>query len=466
MGSEHFDFVVIGGGSAGYAAARTAREAVNRVAIIDGSKDLGGLCILRGCMPSKTLIYSAEMLHQAQRGTLFGLNIPNAAADMSAIHARKLRMIDDFASYRQSQLQSDRFTLFRDFASFVDEETVELRTSGLRITADHFLIATGSDVNSPTIPGLADVPSWTSDDILELETRPESIIVLGGGIVATELGQFLQRIGTKVTLIQRSPAILKEASANAAHVVMQALRDEGMTLFTDTHITRISKSPGGVTVEFTVQGAPRRAEAAHLFNALGRRPSTRGLGLDAAGVELAQSGQIVVDAFQRTHNPRIYAAGDATGPYEIVHLAVMQGEVAAKHACGLPTQPVDYTTRTSVVFTDPQIAEAGLPLLEAQQQDFDLIEAEYPFDDHGRSILMEARYGYVRAWADKKTGQLIGAECVGKDAGELIHTMAVAVQLKAKVADLVKVHWYHPTLAEIWSYPLEDLLEQITESAS
>jgi len=136
----------------------------------------------------------------------------------------------------------------------------------------------------------------------------------------------------------------------------------------------------------------------------------------------------------------------------------MQGEVAAKHACGLPTQPVDYTTRTSVVFTDPQIAEAGLPLLEAQQQDFDLIEAEYPFDDHGRSILMEARYGYVRAWADKKTGQLIGAECVGKDAGELIHAMAVA--------DLVKVHWYHPTLAEIWSYPLEDLLEQITESAS
>ncbi|MBG7608276.1 MAG: NAD(P)/FAD-dependent oxidoreductase [Verrucomicrobia bacterium] len=461
METRHFEFVVIGGGSAGYAAARTARETFENVAIVEDGEKLGGLCILRGCMPSKTLIYSAEVLHLAKEGAKFGLKIPEAKADMAAIHQRKLATIEDFASYRREQLESERFHLIRDRAVFVDEKTVELSESGERITADHFMIATGSVVNTPDVPGLKETPHWTSDDVLDLDFLPESVIVLGGGIVACELAQFMNRVGTKVIQIQRSARILKEASAEASEVVMKAFRDEGLTLHTETGLESVAKDGEDYVVRFRKNGETCEVRAAHLFNALGRKPNSSGLGLEKAGVETKRSGHIIVNDMQQTANPRIYAAGDVAGPHEIVHLAIMQGEVAAGHAAGKKVDPVNYDNKTGVVFTDPQIASAGISIEETAERGMDIVAADYPFDDHGKSILMEAKYGYVKVWADKATGKVIGAECVGKDAGELMHAMAVAIALGASPADLLKVHWYHPTLSEIWSYPLEDLADEL-----
>ncbi|MEX0325670.1 MAG: NAD(P)/FAD-dependent oxidoreductase [Puniceicoccaceae bacterium] len=458
---ESFDVVIIGGGSAGYAAARTARETTEKVAIVDSSAELGGLCILRGCMPSKTLIYSAEVLHLAREGKLFGLDIPSARVDMAELHRRKVRMIDDFKSYRQEQLQSDRFSLFREKARFTGPDTIRLEPSGTEIKAEAFIIATGSVVNFPAINGLDSEGIWTSDDVLDLAELPESVIVLGGGVVACELAQFLHRVGSKVTQIQRSPIILKETSPEAAKVVMQAFRDEGIKLYTGTRLREIERDAAGVTVHFEEGDGAFAASAQHLVNALGRVPAIQGLDLEAAGISLDPNGQIATNTNQQTSNPKVYAAGDVCGPYEIVHIAIMQGEVAGRHATGRPTEPVNLDTRTSVVFTDPQVASAGLPVEEARDKGIELVVAEYPFDDHGKSILMEAKYGYVKAWANRADGQLVGAECVGKDAGELIHAMAVGVSMGSRVEDLLKVHWYHPTLSEIWSYPLEDIVDEL-----
>jgi pyruvate/2-oxoglutarate dehydrogenase complex dihydrolipoamide dehydrogenase (E3) component len=459
---EPFDVIVIGGGSAGYAAARTARETAERVAIVDSSAELGGLCILRGCMPSKTLIYSAEVMHLAEKGKLFGLDIPSVKADMPEMHARKIRMIDDFKSYRQEQLASDRFTLFRERGRFTGPATFKLEESGTELTAKAFIVCTGSVVNYPPIPGLRLEEIWTSDDVLDLDFLPESVIVLGGGVVACELAQFLNRIGSKVTQIQRSPHILKEESNEAAEVIMKAFREEGIRLFTGTHLLKeVLKKEDGFEVHFANENGDHTVSAHYVVNALGRRPATDGLGLPEAGVTLNPDGKIRVNTMQQTENPRIYAAGDVCGPFEIVHLAIMQGETAARHATGRPAEPVNLDTRTSVVFTDPQVASAGIPLREARERGLDIVVADYPFDDHGKSILMEAKAGYVKVWADRSSGRVIGAECIGKDAGELIHAMAVAVSLKATAADLLKVHWYHPTLSEIWSYPLEDIVEEL-----
>jgi len=455
--TKDFDLIVIGGGSAGYAAARTAREHRESVAIVDGAAELGGLCILRGCMPSKTLIYSAEVLHLAQRAKLFGLEIPEARVDMPALHQRKLRMIDDFKSYRQQQLQSDRFTLFRDMARFVDPHTIELHHAGTRISAERFVIATGSRVNTPPIRGIDSVRVWTSDDVLDLDFLPESVIVLGGGVVACELAQFLHRVGARVIQIQRSARVLKDFPADASEVVMRAFRDEGIELHAGTALERIEPCASGVRVVFQKDGRSHAVEATHLVNALGRVPATESLHLANAGVGLAPSGHVATNRWQQTSAAHIYAAGDVAGPHEIVHVAILQGETAARHACGIATAPVDYDTLTGIVFTDPQVAVAGVPLDVARARGIECKVADYPFDDHGKSILMEARYGYVRAWTDAATGRLIGAECVGKDAGELIHALAVGISLKATAADLLKVQWYHPTLSEIWSYPLEDL---------
>ena len=460
MSRTHFDYIVIGGGSGGYAAARTARETCEHVAIVDGSEILGGLCILNGCMPSKTLIYSAELLHLAQKAKDFGLKITDAAVDMPALHHRKIDTIKEFSEYRQEQLQSDRFTLFRNHAKFVDANTIELN-DGLQLTADYFMVATGSVVSVPLIPGFNDVPYWTSDDVLDLNFLPEKVIVLGGGIVACELAQFLRRIGSEVIQIQRSPRILKEMSPEVSTVIETAFRDEGIQLYTDTSLREISYQDSRFTVAFDQNGQTIEVEAPHLLNALGRRPAIQGLSLEAAGVTTRKTGHIECDEMQRTANPKIYACGDVAGPHEIVHIAIMQGEVAAKHATNRKVAPIHYDDLLGVVFTDPQVGIVGLTEAALKARDLDYLSAKYPFEDHGKSILMGAKYGYVRVFAEKKTGIVLGAECVSKDAGELIHSMAVAVTMKASVKDLLKVHWYHPTLSEIWSYPIEDIVDQM-----
>jgi len=454
---EPYDFIVIGGGSAGYAAARYARSKVGRVAVVDNSEHLGGLCIRRGCMPSKTVIYSAEVLHHARHGEKFGLQITRAEADMSKVLKRKQAMVEEFAEERVRTLQSDRFSLYRSSASFINETAIELE-DGTRLTGDKILISTGSTVNWPPVPGLTEVGALTSDDILDLDFLPESIIVLGGGIVSCELAQYLNRMGSTVTQIQRSPHILKEFSPEVSTVIETAFRDEGISLFTDTAIREINKTPlGRISVTFQQGTESHTLEADHLFNALGRIPNTDGLNLENAGVETLKSGHIACDGSMRTSQPNIYAAGDVAGPDEIVHIAVKQGVIAARHALGETVEPIDYDNTLHVIFTDPQVAVSGYSEKILRQKGIPCHTADFPFDDHGKSILMEAKYGYVKIHAEKNSGRILGAECVGKDAGELIHALNVAIGLGATVSDLLKIDWYHPTLSEIWEYPLEEI---------
>lgn len=460
MKKNHFDYIVIGGGSGGYAAASTAREVFDRVAIVDGADELGGLCILRGCMPSKTLIYSAEVLHLAKNGKAFGLNIPQADVDMPLLHQRKVKTIEEFTSYRREQLESQRFSLFKSKASFIDPDTIVLE-DGTQLSADYFMVATGSLVSEPPIQGLSEVPYWTSDDVLDLNFLPEKVIVLGGGVVACELAQFLRRIGSEVIQVQRSSRILRENSPEAASVIEAQFRDEGIELYTDTHLESVAYEEGVFWVNFFHQGDSVSAEAPYLLNALGRKPATEGLNLESANVKTSFAGHIECDLNQRTSNPRIYSCGDVAGPHEIVHVAILQGEIAARHATGRIAEPVDYDSLLGVTFTDPQIGQVGLGEAQIKGRGIDYISADYPFDDHGKSILMEAKSGYVKVLAERLNGRILGAECIGKDGGELIHAMAVAVSLKATAKDLLKVHWYHPTLSEIWTYPLEDIAEKV-----
>lgn len=457
-----YDFAIIGGGSAGFNAARVATEQGMKTAVIDGARELGGLCILKGCMPSKTLIYVAEVLHHAKMGKKFGLKIPRATADMKAVHARKLEIIGDFASYRQQQLKDAKFDLIKQHARFLDSQTL-LLSDGSKLRAKKFLIGTGSFVNQPDIPGLSETGFWTSDDVLDLDFIPKSVIVLGGGIVACELAQYLNRIGSRVVLIQRSKHILKDNSAEASQVIEQAFRDEGIEVFTDTKLLRISRTKQGVGATFEHAGKTLTRRAAHGFNALGRSPNTAKLNLDLAGVKCRESGQIITNRWQQTSAPHIYAAGDCAGPHEIVHIAIQQGELAARHAFGRPKlKAVDYNLLLIVVFTDPQLATIGRTEAELQSTNTPYLVESYPFNDHGKSILMEANYGHVKVMADPKKGRILGAEIVGKDAGELIHCFTTPLAMRATVFDMLRAPWYHPTLSEIITYPLEDIADKIS----
>lgn len=460
-----FDLIVLGGGSAGFNAARVAADLGKSVAIVDGAPVLGGLCILKGCMPSKTLLHAAELLHHAKHSKKFGLRIPSARMDMKALHAWKKHVIADFAGYRDKAMSNaKRYTVFRAHAKFIDPQTVQL-ADGVKLRGKRFLVATGSRISVPAaVPGLAETPHWTSDDVLDLDFIPKSVIVLGGGIVACELAQFLSRVGSKVTLIQRSKNILRDHSPAASEVVQQAFRDEGIDLHTDTKIEKISGTAKGVTVRFLSDGKPVVRRAAHLFNALGREPNVASLDLAAAGVRLTKSGRVKTNRWQQTSAPHIYAGGDVCGPHDIVHLAVAQGELAARHAFGVSKKklrPVADIPLVNVVFTDPPLATIGALEGELVEKKIPHLVASYPFDDHGKSILMGQTRGYVKVVADPKRGRILGAEIVGPQAGDLIHCFTGPISMRATVHDLLKAPWYHPTLAEIITYPLEEIAEKL-----
>jgi len=456
-----YDLICLGGGSAGFNAARVAADLGRRVAVVDGARELGGLCILRGCMPSKTLLYAAEVLHSARHADRFGVRVGSVRPDMKAIRARKRRIIAEFAGDRLRALTAGRFDLFRAWARFTDPQTVEL-ADGRRLRAKHFLIGTGSRISVPPLPGLRAAKFWTSDHVLDLDVVPGSVLVLGGGIVACELAQYLARLGARVILVQRSAHVLRDHSPEASAVVQRALVGDGVELFAGTQIEAITQDRRGTTVRFQHDGKLVTRRAAHLFNALGREPQTDGLGLDAAGVRVRPDGRIATNRWQQTSAPHIYAAGDCAGPADIVHVAIQQAELAVRHAFGVPgVRPVDYSLLLNVVFTDPQLATIGRLERDLKDAGVTYLSAAYPFADHGKSILMEAKRGYVKVIAEPRRGRILGAEIVGRDAGELIHCFAVGMAQRATVFDLLRAPWYHPTLAEILTYPLEEIAAKV-----
>ncbi len=467
--SKNYDFVIIGGGSAGYAAARTAVELGLTTAVIDSAETLGGLCILRGCMPSKTLIESANRNLSIRRAREFGLRAEGLGAQVGEIRERKRRLIGEFAEYRQGQLEDGRFDLHRGGATFLDPHTIEVSprdgSAAYTLSAASSLIATGSVIASPPLPGLEATGYLTSDDILDASELPDSVVVLGGGAIALEMAHYLEGIGRSVTVIQRSDQVLRSNDRDVAKALEDALRERGITLYTNTKVTKVLLDGDLKRVEFEHDGKAHNASGAEILNALGRNPNTGGLGLDAAGVEL-DGRRIATSDQQATSAAHIFAAGDVCGPHEIVHIAIEQGEAAAHNAAIVlnkaePTaQPkkMDYRLKLFGVFTEPQVASVGLSEREALAAGIAIRVATYPFDDHGKSMTRGETHGFVKLICDP-SGEIIGGACVGPEAVELIHEIVVAMHFHAKAADLASIPHYHPTLSEIWTYPAEELAE-------
>jgi pyruvate/2-oxoglutarate dehydrogenase complex dihydrolipoamide dehydrogenase (E3) component len=470
--SEHYEFVVLGGGSAGYAAARTAVDLGLKTAVVDGAETLGGLCILRGCMPSKSLIESANRNLTLRRAAEFGLRAENLSVRPDEIRARKRRLIGEFAEYRQEQLADGRFALLRGSAAFVDAHTlrVTLREEGAEsreITADSILVATGSAISRLDLPGLEEVGSLTSDDVLDADTIPASIIVLGGGAIALEMAHYYDGVGAKVAVVQRSPHVLKDLDADVSESLVKAFRERGLEVYTGTELLHAGRAENGEkTITFFQEGGTITLAADEILQALGRHPNTDGLALEKAGVE-TQKGRVKADQHQATSVPHIFAAGDVCGPYEVVHTAIEQGECAATNAAvhlgKLPAgkkRTMDYRLRLLGIFTEPQVASVGMTEKDAAAEGLAVEVADYPCDDHGKSMVLGETEGFVKLIARQDTGELVGGAVVGPEAVELIHEIVVAMHFRATAADLAKIPHYHPTLSEIWTYPAEELAEK------
>jgi pyruvate/2-oxoglutarate dehydrogenase complex dihydrolipoamide dehydrogenase (E3) component len=453
------DVVVIGGGSAGYAAARIARDTGADVAIVDQGP-LGGLCILRGCMPTKAILRSAEVAALIGRAKEFGLSPVSTQADLSGIVDRKNRLVREFADYRVQQLHDSKFTLYQSRAAFRSPH--EIAVGDTILSAGSFILATGSNPSEVPIPGLVQAGYFTSDTILDLRTQPGSLIVLGGGAVALELGQFFARLGTKVTILQRGRTLLSKMDEDVGRALELALIDEGIQVITDAQVSRVTLGTTGKTVWVMNDGREQSYVAEEILQALGRRPNIDGLCLDLADVTV-DSGRIVVDDAMRTSQAHIYAVGDVNDISPIVHLAIQQGEIAGYNAthADQPAKTIEHRLDTEVVFTDPQVAVLGLSEMQAKAEGICYLTSSYPFADHGKALCLGAPKGFVKLLAAPQTGEILGAQIVGPEAGELIHELIAVMYYHGTAADLLRIPHYHPTLAEIVTYPAESLVERL-----
>lgn len=466
-----YDFIVIGGGSGGYAAARTACDYGMKTAVVDGADELGGLCILRGCMPSKTLIETANRARGIRNAGKFGLGVDSPTLDSGALISRKRLLIGDFAGYRKGQLESGKFDLHRGYARFLDDHRIEVipREDGeqpVTLTFKSACIATGSTISKIRVPGLEETGYWNSDDALEAVDLPESLIVLGGGAIALEMACYFEGLGKEVTVVQRSDQLLRGSDRDVALELEKAMNSRpNLRVITGTSLKEVRRNSSGMKeVIFEHSGEIMSVAADEILQALGRKPNSSDLNLEAAGIAVESTGHIICNARQQTSVEPVFAAGDVCGPHEIVHIAIEQGEKAAENAALLlgkksgDFQEMDYRLKLFGVFTDPQVAMVGLTEEEAKEEGIDTISASYPFNDHGKSMIMDEMHGFVKLIANRENGELIGGAVVGPEAVELIHEIVVALNFRSTASEFLKIPHYHPTLSEIWTYPAEELI--------
>ncbi len=451
-----YDVMVIGAGSAGRYAARAAAGQGAKVGLVEVGP-FGGLCILKGCMPTKAYLRSAELVGLIQRSPEIGVHTEgNIRLDFNHIKKRKDRLIAEMADYAKMGIDSeDNITLLEGPAQFLSPRSIQVGNT--EYTCEKFVIATGSKEIIPPFPGLKETGFITSDDALELGKLPASLIVLGGGAEALEFGQFFHRMGVQTTLIQRSAHVLSWEDADVGEALGKIFRKDGIDLKTGTKITHIEKTGSIKKVTFEHEGKPLTVEGNEILLVTGRTGNVENLRLDQAGVEMDNSG-IRVNAYLQTSNPNIYAAGDVTGLNLVVNVATHQGDIAGTNVINGPEKKADYRVMPIAVFCDPQFAKVGLSEKEAEAQGIAVQVGKYPFDDLGKAIVTNQTEGFMKILANPKSGEILGAQILGAEASNLIHQAAIAMHYRATLKDYANIAHIHPTLAEIMLYAVEDML--------
>jgi pyruvate/2-oxoglutarate dehydrogenase complex dihydrolipoamide dehydrogenase (E3) component len=445
-----YDVIVLGGGSAGTAAGRAAAMAGARTAVVNDG-ELGGLCILRGCMPTKAMLASAHVLHEAGRTEPFGVDLEGRLVPrFDRIMTRKDRLVERFQRAKIESIEAQDYELLSGRASFRPGGGV--RVGDRVLTARRYVIATGSVPQVPPIPGLDRVPYLTSDDVMTLVRPPASLVVYGGGPTGLELAQFFARIGTRVLVVVRSP-LLHHLDPDSGRELARVLRDEpNLELAEPSTIVEAVRGGSGIRVRIETAGERSDREADALLIATGRRAALDHLGLEHIGLRL-ERGLLAHDATMRTENPDILVAGDATGAFQILHLANQEGTVAGHNAAGAcPGRVMDYRLKMIVMFTDPPFAHVGLTEAEVEAERAvgrEIVTSTVAFPSTGRAITMEVEHGHWRLVADRTTGEVLGSTILGPRADDLIHLVSVMMYHRGTVHDVPELPWYHPTLSEV-----------------
>jgi len=451
MADEHYDAIVIGTSQGGRFLPVELAKAGRRVALVERGP-LGGVCVNRGCTPTKTMVASARLAYQARRGTEYGVRTGQVSVDLAAVRERKRAMVAGARENYASRLAQDGLDLVEGEAHFTGPKTVEIAGPGggaRQISAPVIVIDAGARPRPLGIDGADDVPVLDSTSIMELDDLPEHLIVVGGGYIGLEFGQMFRRFGSEVTIIQRAARLMMIEDEDVSDEVAAIMRDEGITVLTSSTPVRVEPGGGG-RLRLTIRTADgeRQLEGSHLLSATGRIPNTEALTAEAAGIRLDDRGFIEVDEYLQTSVPGIYAMGDVKGGPAFTHLSyddyrILHANLIGGQRASTRDRIVPYT-----VFIDPQLGRAGMTEREASARGHAIRVAKLPMGAVIRAIETGETRGFMKAVVDADSGQILGCAVLGSEGGEIMTMIQVAMLGKLTSTAMKDAIFTHPLLAE------------------
>lgn len=443
---DKFDVVVIGGGPGGYPAAITAAQSGKSVALIE-AKELGGTCLNRGCIPSKALIASADVLHRVREAEELGVLVNGISFNFSKMAQRKDQVVAKMRKGVEGLMTANRITLFRGVGKFIAPKEIKIiGEDNVVIRGDKVIIATGSEPRNIAAFPFDHERIHDSTSLLELQTLPKSLVIIGGGVIGSEFASLYSILGVDVTILEMLPRIIPMEDQRVSQALAAAFQKRGMKLHTGVTVTGIERTETGITVRL-VSGETFSAEMALV--AVGRSLNTSAIGLEKAGVLVNSNGMIPVDDKMETNVPGIYAVGDIASKWWLAHVATHQGVVAGKNATG-GSAHMHYTAVPNVIFTTPEIGTVGLTLEDALAKGFLAVIGAFPFQALGKSQAALQAEGFAQVVLDRRTGQVLGAQVVGHEAATLIAEMALVIANELTVECIAETIHAHPTIAEVW----------------
>ncbi len=463
-----YDLAVIGSGGGAFAAAITARRKGASVVMIERATT-GGTCVNVGCVPSKALLAAAAARHVAGAQAFPGIDTEAGPVDMAALIAGRDGLVDRLRAEKYVDLAADYgWGIVTGRASFVDGPALEVTPNSggdiQRIKARHYLIATGSTPWVPPIDGLAQSGFLTSTTAMELARVPESLLVLGGGYVGLEQAQLFARLGAKVTVLIRGERLARAEEPEVSEVIAGVFADEGITVITGASLSQVHRETGGqVRATAVVEGAHREFHGEHVLVATGRRPVTDGLNLAPVGVKVGDRGQVVVDEYLRTDNPRIWAAGDVTGYPQFVYVAAAHGALIADNALDDADRTLDYTHLPRVTFTTPAIASVGVTDTQAVEAGISCECRVLPLEYVPRALVNRDTRGLVKIVAETGSGRILGVHMIADGAAEAIQAAVYALHSGMTTAQMAQTWAPYLSMAEALKLTAQTFTSDVTK---
>ncbi len=458
--AHDYDLVVIGSGSAAFAAAIHASESGARVALME-SNVVGGTCVNVGCIPSKAMLAPAEQLYRAGHHPFTGIERVTPAFDLAQIVDSKAALVDELRQEKYIDLADTYgFTICKGLAEFVDEQTIEC--GGERIRAGKYIVATGASPAIPPIPGLKDAGYLTSTTALELREPPKRLAVLGAGPVGLEMGQLFMRLGSVVTFITRGEVAPREEPETSL-ALRTVLEEEGAHVVTNAEVVGAKRVSGGRRLSFRQAGRQQELEVDEILVATGRKPNTQGLGLEKAGIELTNGQAIKVGDDLQTTNPRVWAAGDVTGHRQFVYAAAYEGNIVARNALEAEGHKVDFHSLPRVIFTSPTFAAAGLTDELANARGFTCECRVLPMSAVPRALVNRDTRGFMKIVAEAGSGKILGASMVADGAGDVIHSVVLAIQFGLTTNDVANTWAPYLTFSEAFKLTAQTFKRDVSK---